>query len=264
MSTYHILGLKKRRAAKLVWKNCCTTGNPSLYKFLNEVFEQNFDRVLLINRTRREVKIRNSKKIAVNWIKPIVDWVVKGLCGGDAKEHSGTSEGNNRSSNGPAAQPKEEIAEGTSSNSTKKKDGEKKEDPSSLLVHWVAILAASFKDPASMRNRDMIKRKYLLDLIRGGGKLKKERKISTRSGHFSRTIAKGPDTTTWIWNLHADAHDFDSQTSDLEEISRKVFSAHFGQLSIIFLWLSGMYFHGACFSNYEAWLSDPTHIGPSA
>uniref|UniRef100_A0A2P2JY84 Photosystem I P700 chlorophyll a apoprotein A1 n=1 Tax=Rhizophora mucronata TaxID=61149 RepID=A0A2P2JY84_RHIMU len=85
-----------------------------------------------------------------------------------------------------------------------------------------------------------------------------------RPGHFSRTIAKGPDTTTWIWNLHADAHDFDSHTSDLEDISRKVFSAHFGQLSIIFLWLSGMYFHGARFSNYEAWLSDPTHIGPSA
>ncbi|KAB2037612.1 hypothetical protein ES319_D03G086700v1 [Gossypium barbadense] len=85
-----------------------------------------------------------------------------------------------------------------------------------------------------------------------------------RPGHFSRTIAKGPDTTTWIWNLHADAHDFDSHTSDLEEISRKIFSAHFGQLSIIFLWLSGMYFHGAHFSNYEAWLNDPTHIGPSA
>ncbi|KAL9990525.1 putative photosystem I [Helianthus debilis subsp. tardiflorus] len=61
-----------------------------------------------------------------------------------------------------------------------------------------------------------------------------------RPGHFSRTIAKGPETTTWIWNLHADAHDFDSHTSDLEEISRKVFSAHFGQLSIIFLWLSGI------------------------
>ncbi|KAK5838454.1 hypothetical protein PVK06_007184 [Gossypium arboreum] len=85
-----------------------------------------------------------------------------------------------------------------------------------------------------------------------------------RPGHFSRTIAKGPDTTTWIWNLHANAHDFDSHTSDLEEISRKIFSAHFSQLSIIFLWLSGMYFHGARFSNYEAWLSDPTHIGPSA
>ncbi|KAK5842258.1 hypothetical protein PVK06_004594 [Gossypium arboreum] len=85
-----------------------------------------------------------------------------------------------------------------------------------------------------------------------------------RLGHFSRTIAKGPDTTTWIWNLHAGAHDFDSHTSDLEEISCKIFSAHFGQLSIIFLWLSGMYFHGARFSNYEASLSDPTHIGPSA
>ncbi|KAH0854176.1 hypothetical protein HID58_090147 [Brassica napus] len=35
-----------------------------------------------------------------------------------------------------------------------------------------------------------------------------------KPGHFSRTIAKGPDTTTWIWNLHADAHDFDSHTSD--------------------------------------------------
>jgi photosystem I P700 chlorophyll a apoprotein A1 len=53
-------------------------------------------------------------------------------------------------------------------------------------------------------------------------------------GHFSRTLAKGPKTTTWIWNLHADAHDFDSHTSSLEDISRKIFSAHFGQLSIIF------------------------------
>ena len=50
-------------------------------------------------------------------------------------------------------------------------------------------------------------------------------------GHFSRTLAKGPKTTTWIWNLHADAHDFDSHTSSLEDISRKIFSAHFGQLS---------------------------------
>ena len=85
-----------------------------------------------------------------------------------------------------------------------------------------------------------------------------------KPGHFSRTLAKGPNTTTWIWNLHADAHDFDSHTNDLEDISRKVFSAHFGQLAVIFIWLSGGYFHGARFSNYEAWLSDPTHIKPSA
>ena len=83
-------------------------------------------------------------------------------------------------------------------------------------------------------------------------------------GHFSRSLAKGPKTTTWIWNLHANAHDFDSHTSSLEDISRKIFSAHFGQLAIIFLWISGMYFHGARFSNYIAWLSNPTIIKPSA
>jgi photosystem I P700 chlorophyll a apoprotein A1 len=46
---------------------------------------------------------------------------------------------------------------------------------------------------------------------------------------------KRSKTTTWIWNLHADAHDFDMQTKSLEDISRKIFSAHFGQLAIIFL-----------------------------
>lgn len=85
-----------------------------------------------------------------------------------------------------------------------------------------------------------------------------------KPGHFDRTLARGPKTTTWIWNLHADAHDFDSQTNDLQEVSRKIFSAHFGQLAVIFIWLSGAYFHGARFSNYEAWLTDPTGIKPSA
>ena len=47
-------------------------------------------------------------------------------------------------------------------------------------------------------------------------------------GHFSRTLAKGPKTTTWIWNLHADAHDFDSQTNSLEDISRKIFNQQIG------------------------------------
>jgi photosystem I P700 chlorophyll a apoprotein A1 len=67
-----------------------------------------------------------------------------------------------------------------------------------------------------------------------------------------------------IWNLHADAHDFDSQTSSLEEVSRKIFSAHFGQLAVIFLWISGMHFHGAYFSNYSAWLNDPVNIKQSS
>ena len=85
-----------------------------------------------------------------------------------------------------------------------------------------------------------------------------------KPGHFDRTLARGPKTTTWIWNLHADAHDFDSHTSDLEDISRKIFSAHFGHLAVVFIWLSGMYFHGARFSNFEGWMADPLAVKPSA
>ena len=85
-----------------------------------------------------------------------------------------------------------------------------------------------------------------------------------KPGHFDRTLARGPKTTTWIWNLHADAHDFDSHTSDLEDISRKIFSAHFGHLAVVFIWLSGMYFHGARFSNFEGWMANPLAVKPSA
>ncbi|MGD1927895.1 MAG: photosystem I core protein PsaA [Leptolyngbyaceae cyanobacterium] len=85
-----------------------------------------------------------------------------------------------------------------------------------------------------------------------------------KPGHFDRTLARGPKTTTWIWDLHADAHDFDTHTGDLEDISRKIFSAHFGHLAIIFIWLSGMYFHGARFSNFSAWMADPINLKPSA
>ncbi|MEL6779520.1 MAG: photosystem I core protein PsaA, partial [Cyanobacteria bacterium J06597_16] len=85
-----------------------------------------------------------------------------------------------------------------------------------------------------------------------------------KPGHFNRTLTKGPKTTTWIWDLHADAHDFDTHTGDLQEVSRKIFSAHFGHLAVVFVWLSGMYFHGARFSNFSAWMADPTHIRPSA
>merc|ERR1711934_243083 len=85
-----------------------------------------------------------------------------------------------------------------------------------------------------------------------------------KPGHFDRALAKGPKTTTWVWNLHANAHDFDAHTSDLEEVSRRIFSAHFGHLAVIFIWLSGAFFHGARFSNYSGWLADPTHVKPSA
>ena len=86
----------------------------------------------------------------------------------------------------------------------------------------------------------------------------------TKPGHFSRILRKGPTFTTWIWNLHANAHDFNSYGFDFQEVSRKVFGAHFGQLGVISIWLSAIYFHGAHFSNYETWLIDPAYIKISA
>jgi len=83
-------------------------------------------------------------------------------------------------------------------------------------------------------------------------------------GFWSRSLAKGPKTTTWIWNLHADAHDFETHIGDVEETSRKIFSAHFGHLAVVFIWMSGAFFHGARFSNYSGWLADPTHVKPGA
>ncbi len=85
-----------------------------------------------------------------------------------------------------------------------------------------------------------------------------------KPGFWSKTLAKGPKTTTWIWNLHADAHDFDTHVGDLQETSRKIFSAHFGHLAVIFIWMSAAFFHGARFSNYSGWLADPTHVKPGA
>ena len=75
-----------------------------------------------------------------------------------------------------------------------------------------------------------------------------------KPGWFDKTLKKGPETTTWIWNLHANAHDFDSHTNDLQEVSRKIFSAHFGHLAVIFVWMSGFFYHSARFSNYSGWL----------
>jgi photosystem I P700 chlorophyll a apoprotein A1 len=101
---------------------------------------------------------------------------------------------------------------------------------------------------------------------------------------FWGTSRVGNSATKWYWNLHALSHDFDTHSvvsnyrtqtcvvqhkeyriweRNIQNISRKVFRAHFGQLGIIFLWLSGMYYHGASFSNYVVWLKDPVHIKPS-
>lgn len=89
-------------------------------------------------------------------------------------------------------------------------------------------------------------------------------KIWSKAGYVNKALSKGPKTTTWIWNLHSDAHDFDMQQSSIAVITRKVFSSNLAHLSLVFFWISGMHFHGAYFSNYDIWLKDPKHYLPSA
>ena len=106
-------------------------------------------------------------------------------------------------------------------------------------------------------------------------------KVWSKAGHFNKALSKGPKTTTWIWNLHSDAHDFDMQYKrphatlaklasgpglrpHAAVITRKVFSSNLAHLSLVFFWISYMHFHGAYFSNYDIWLKDPKHYLPSA
>jgi len=80
-------------------------------------------------------------------------------------------------------------------------------------------------------------------------------------------LSKGPKTTTWIWNLHSDAHDFDTQyskTTSHLNIGRQVLSSNLAHISLVFFWLGGMLFHGAYLSNYSAWLKDPKNCVASA
>lgn len=89
-------------------------------------------------------------------------------------------------------------------------------------------------------------------------------KLWSKAGHFNKALSKGPKSSTWIWNFHSDAHDFDMQQSFRSVLTRKVFSSNVAHLSLVFFWISSMHFHGAYFSNYDIWLKDPLHYFPSA
>lgn len=85
-------------------------------------------------------------------------------------------------------------------------------------------------------------------------------------GGFISTYSKGYSSTTWVFDLHISPHDFDAPyvSSTTTYFSRKVFSANATHLSVVLLWVSGMHFHGAYFSNYSSWLKDPLCTSPSA
>jgi photosystem I P700 chlorophyll a apoprotein A1 len=84
------------------------------------------------------------------------------------------------------------------------------------------------------------------------------------TGIYNRVISKGVTTTSWLWNLHSEAHDYvqsDSGSSSLS--SRKVLASNLAHISVVTFWLSGMCFHGAYFSNFSSWVKDPCHVAPS-
>nr|ALP86063.1 photosystem I P700 apoprotein A2 [Phacus orbicularis] len=81
---------------------------------------------------------------------------------------------------------------------------------------------------------------------------------------FSQGLAQDP-TTRRIWFGIATSHDFESHDGITEKsLYQKIFSSHFGQLAIIFLWTSGNLFHVAWQGNFEQWITDPLHIRPVA
>lgn len=86
--------------------------------------------------------------------------------------------------------------------------------------------------------------------------------LSSNVGHHSLNIAKGPRTTTWIWNIHASTHDITLSSSS--SYTSKVLSSHSCHLSSTPLWLSSMHYHGAYYSNYHTWLKDSSLITPSS
>ncbi len=55
-----------------------------------------------------------------------------------------------------------------------------------------------------------------------------------KPGFWSSKLSKGPKTTTWIWNLHADAHDFDVHTGDAES-TENLFSSFWTSCSHFYM-----------------------------
>jgi photosystem I P700 chlorophyll a apoprotein A1 len=128
-----------------------------------------------------------------------------------------------------------------------------------MWLNQLVILGSLIYDYNSARTRSKLKKaQVLVDLDVVETSFEKWAK----PGHFSRTLQKVQNNNMDL-NLHADAHDFDANKI-FRRYFKKIFSAHFGQLAIIFLWISGMHFHGAYFSNYTAWLMNPLQIKPSA
>jgi photosystem I P700 chlorophyll a apoprotein A1 len=81
---------------------------------------------------------------------------------------------------------------------------------------------------------------------------------------FNKASSKGPTSTTWIWNLHADVHAYESHDGCSSLVDRKVFSSGLAHLSVVLLWISYLFLTGSYYSNYGSWLKDPLFVTPSS
>jgi photosystem I P700 chlorophyll a apoprotein A1 len=84
----------------------------------------------------------------------------------------------------------------------------------------------------------------------------------SKIGHFSKALSKGPATTRWVWDIHADAHDLDGNQC-YRKHSSQILAANLAHVSVVLFWLAGMHFSGLYFSNYWEWLVDPLAVAPS-
>jgi photosystem I P700 chlorophyll a apoprotein A1 len=84
----------------------------------------------------------------------------------------------------------------------------------------------------------------------------------SKIGHFSKALSKGPATTRWVWDIHADAHDLDGNQC-YRKRSSQILAANLAHIAVVLFWLAGMHFSGLYFSNYWEWLVDPLAVAPS-
>jgi len=84
----------------------------------------------------------------------------------------------------------------------------------------------------------------------------------SRIGNFSKALSKGPATTRWMWDIHADAHDLDVLQCYRTK-SNNILAANLAHIAVVLFWLAGMHFSGLYFSNYLSWLVSPLEVAPS-
>ena len=88
--------------------------------------------------------------------------------------------------------------------------------------------------------------------------------MKTKFPTFSQALAQDP-TTRRLWFSIATSHDFESHDGITEKrLYRKIFSSHFGQLAIMFVWTAGSLFHVAWQGNFETWVREPLRVRPIA